>query len=282
MARSSRLKERGPQGLAAEILREAASCAEQTTQEENELVQRAKAGDQDAEERLVRANLGLVVRAVRRYVRLESARASDLFQQGYLGLRDAIRNFDPSRGKRLKEFAQYNVHWRIKRALTTERRQREMVGSSAEKTTPATDDSERDLRLWEHGEDIRRSGIRNDHITTAGEALIEAVQIDLYGGGDRIPLPSPADLVEHKDVSRVIAEALSTLPSHEQELLRRLYGFCGGKDTTPAAVSHDLGIRRSTLKKAEAAALARLQEVLASRGISQKCSDSNHLKRKNG
>src|SRR5215472_7137340 len=280
MARSSRLKERGPQGLAAEILREAASCAEQTAQEENELVQRAKAGDQDAQERLVRANLGLVVRAVRRYVRLESARASDLFQQGYLGLRDAIRKFDPSRGNRLKEFAQYNVHWRIKRALTTERRQREMVGSSAEKTTPATDDSERDLRLWEHGEDIRRSGISDDHYTTVGDS-IEAVQIDLCGG-DVIPLPSPADLAEFKDVSRILAEVLSTLPSHEQHLLRRRYGFCGNEDTTLAAVSHDLGIRRSTLKKAEAAVLARLRGTLAGKGIGQKCSDSNHLERENG
>jgi len=75
--------------------------------EELELLQRAQAGDEDAQNRLIESNLRLVISVARRYVR-PGLPLEDLVQEGAIGLVKAIRNFDLSRGLR---FSTYAVHW---------------------------------------------------------------------------------------------------------------------------------------------------------------------------
>jgi RNA polymerase primary sigma factor len=293
MAKSTigRLKERVPRGL-PEILSDAASFPAQSAAEERELMQRAKAGDKDAQERLLRANLGHIVRAVKRYAPIESPNFDDLFQEGYVGLCDASRKFDPTLGKPLKKFAQYHVHGRIKRALSNQARtirlpvyQQAALRWVEEARNESKKKLEREPSRLEVAQDVGMSVEQIeelDRVATAPASLDAPIAGDdkdgpidshelIAGGrvdGDQVVwLPSPADLAEQKDVSRIVAEILRTLLPHEQELLRRRYGFYGNEETAPAAVAHRLGIRRSTLEKREAAALAKLREVLAGIGL---------------
>lgn len=76
-------------------------------EEEHELALRARAGDADARDRLVRHSLGLVVSVVRGFS-LGSVRVDDLIQEGNLGLLHALEKFDPDAGTR---FATYAVWW---------------------------------------------------------------------------------------------------------------------------------------------------------------------------
>ncbi len=76
-------------------------------EEELELLHRAQAGDEDAQNRLIESNLRLVISVARRYVR-PGLPLEDLVQEGAIGLVKAIRNFDLSRGLR---FSTYAVHW---------------------------------------------------------------------------------------------------------------------------------------------------------------------------
>lgn len=78
-----------------------------TPEEEQDLIERAKAGDEDAQARLVESNLRLVISVARRYVR-PGLPLEDLVQEGALGLIKAIQNFDLSRGLR---FSTYAIHW---------------------------------------------------------------------------------------------------------------------------------------------------------------------------
>jgi len=78
-----------------------------TSEEEQDLIERAKAGDEDAQTRLVESNLRLVISVARRYVR-PGLPLEDLVQEGALGLIKAIQNFDLSRGLR---FSTYAIHW---------------------------------------------------------------------------------------------------------------------------------------------------------------------------
>lgn len=66
-----------------------------------------RTGDKKLEDRLLRSQLGLVGRLTQRY-RLRGIDPNDLFQEGALGLLQAIRRFDPSRGLRLSTYA---AHW---------------------------------------------------------------------------------------------------------------------------------------------------------------------------
>lgn len=75
--------------------------------EEEELAKRAKAGDKEAQNRIVEANLRFVVSECKRY-RNQGVPFQDLIQQGNWGLLEAIKRFDPERGVK---FITYAVHW---------------------------------------------------------------------------------------------------------------------------------------------------------------------------
>ncbi len=75
--------------------------------EEHELLERAQAGDEEAQTRLIESNLRLVISVARRYAR-PGLPLEDLVQEGAIGLIKAIQNFDLSRGLR---FSTYAIHW---------------------------------------------------------------------------------------------------------------------------------------------------------------------------
>ena len=76
--------------------------------EERALAERGKAGDVDAEQQLITANLGLVIHAVRDYKQC-GVPLDDLIQEGNLGLIRAARHFDPT--THTARFATYASYW---------------------------------------------------------------------------------------------------------------------------------------------------------------------------
>jgi RNA polymerase primary sigma factor len=79
-----------------------------TAGEERALAERGKAGDVDAEQQLITANLGLVLHAVRAYKQC-GVPLDDLIQEGNLGLIRAARHFDPA--THTARFATYASYW---------------------------------------------------------------------------------------------------------------------------------------------------------------------------
>ena len=76
-------------------------------EEEQALARRARAGDEAAKQRLVKANLRLVVQVARRHVN-RGLPLPDLIEEGNLGLLRAVEKFEPERGLR---FSTYAVWW---------------------------------------------------------------------------------------------------------------------------------------------------------------------------
>src|SRR5262245_16221373 len=85
-------------------------------EEERELARRAGGGDTAARERMVRANLRLVVSLARGYAG-RGLPLEDLVAEGNLGLLRAAEGFDPGRGTRFSTYASYWVRQSIQRAL---------------------------------------------------------------------------------------------------------------------------------------------------------------------
>ena len=76
-------------------------------EEEVELAYRAKSGDKDAEEKLIRSNLRFVVSIAKRYQKKDIP-IEDIIMAGNMGLLEAVRRYDPSTGFR---FISYAVWW---------------------------------------------------------------------------------------------------------------------------------------------------------------------------
>ncbi|MFN7132653.1 MAG: RNA polymerase sigma factor RpoD/SigA [Myxococcales bacterium] len=78
-----------------------------TREEEVELANLARKGDQRAKDRLVVSNLPLVISVAKKYMN-RGARLDDLIQEGNVGLLKAVGHYDPKKGTR---FATYAVWW---------------------------------------------------------------------------------------------------------------------------------------------------------------------------
>src|SRR5262249_28639831 len=83
---------------------------------ENDLAYRIEAGDAQARDHLVRANLRLVVNIARGYAR-GSLSLDDLIAEGNLGLLRAAEAFDASMNTRFSTYASYWIKQSIKRAI---------------------------------------------------------------------------------------------------------------------------------------------------------------------
>ncbi|MEM1303628.1 MAG: RNA polymerase sigma factor RpoD/SigA, partial [Planctomycetota bacterium] len=97
-------------------LREINETALLTAQEEKDLAVRIGEGDIQARDRMVRANLRLVVNIARGYSG-KGLGLQDLIEEGNLGLLRAVEGFDPAMGTRFSTYASYWIKQSIKRAL---------------------------------------------------------------------------------------------------------------------------------------------------------------------
>src|ERR1700757_2687575 len=90
-----------------------------TPEEEIELAGRIRNGDAAARERMIDANLRLVVTIARDYVNL-GVPLLDLISEGNIGLMKAVDRFDPERGAKLSTYASWWIKQAIKRALASQ------------------------------------------------------------------------------------------------------------------------------------------------------------------
>ncbi len=97
-------------------LREINETSLLTPEDEQELAIRIGQGDVRARDRMVRANLRLVVNIARSYTG-KGLSLQDLIEEGNLGLLRAVEGFDPAMGTRFSTYASYWIKQSIKRAL---------------------------------------------------------------------------------------------------------------------------------------------------------------------
>src|SRR5262245_35530192 len=87
-----------------------------TAEQEKQLAYRIAAGDVEARDQMVRANLRLVVNIARSYIG-KGLGLSDLIEEGNLGLLRAVEGFDPTMNTRFSTYASYWIKQAIRRAL---------------------------------------------------------------------------------------------------------------------------------------------------------------------
>ena len=90
-----------------------------TPQEEIELAGKIKKGDAAARERMINANLRLVVTIARDYANF-GLPLLDLISEGNIGLTKAVERFDPNKGAKLSTYAMWWIKQSIKRALANQ------------------------------------------------------------------------------------------------------------------------------------------------------------------
>jgi RNA polymerase primary sigma factor len=244
--------------------------------EERELACRIGAGDLEARDRMVRANLRLVVKVARNYAPVGMALA-DLIAEGNLGLLRAVEAFDPSMNTRFSTYACYWIKQSIRRALQNSGRMIRLPAYAHQllvKWRRAEADLREELGRAPAREEIaarlrlppKKLCILEKALRISAAAQQPALDDDECGPEERpasgVDL-SPAALAARSDEVHKVLQLLDTLTPREATVLRLRFGLAGDDPMTLSAISRRLRLTRERIRQIEKEALKRLADKLA-------------------
>lgn len=250
-----------------------------TPEEETELAIAVGQGDPMARDRMVRANLRLVVNIARNYVG-KGLSLQDLIEEGNLGLLRAVEGYDPAVGTRFSTYASYWIKQSIKRALIncgkTVRIPAYMVEllskwrrastrlSEELGRTPTPEEVARVLGIPRKKLPIIKKAIRIYNLTPqtdqsdSGWSLGEILEDDRFR-------PPDEELVTNDSLNH-IREKLQDMDPREAAVLRMRFGLDDGQPRTLKEIGEILGLTRERVRQIETEALNRLAATLDAEG----------------
>ena len=256
-------------------LREINETALLKAAEEKELARAIANGDVRARDRMVRANLRLVVNIARGYTG-KGLGLQDLIEEGNLGLLRAVEGFDPDVGTRFSTYASYWIKQSIKRALINSAKtiripayMVELLSKWRRATIRLTDELRRNptpeevarllglpkrkLPIIKKAIQIYNSTPQTDQ-ADSGWSLSEMVMDDRSR--------SPADTLLENDVLRHVKSMIGDLDEREANVLKMRFGLENTEPHTLKEIGERLGLTRERVRQIETEALKRLGEGL--------------------
>ena len=246
-----------------------------TADEEKELARAIAKGDVQARDRMVRANLRLVVNIARGYTG-KGLGLQDLIEEGNLGLLRAVEGFDPDVGTRFSTYASYWIKQSIKRALINSAKtiripaymvellskwRRASVRLTEElRRNPTPEEIARLLGLPKRKLPIIKKAIQIYNATPQTDQADSGWSLGEMVMDER--MRSPEEELIESDVMKHIRTMIGDLEERSAAVLKMRFGLEGMEPHTLKEIGEKLGLTRERVRQIETETLKRLGDGL--------------------
>jgi RNA polymerase primary sigma factor len=247
-----------------------------TVKEEIELAALIQKGDLKAREKMITANLRLVVKIAQQYANIGLS-LLDLINEGNIGLMKAVERFDPTKGGKLSTYGSWWIKQSIKRALANQSktirlpvhmvdRVTQMRRTSAELgerlgRDPTDDELASEMNLpisrVAHLKSVSKkptsldSPLGENENSTLGEVVADDNAIN------------PFEQLQSKSLVGDVNIVLSMLDPREADIIRLRFGLEGRDPLTLEEVGAKIGVTRERVRQIQEQALRQLRKNLA-------------------
>jgi RNA polymerase primary sigma factor len=249
-----------------------------TADEEVQLAQKVKQGDQLALEKLVKANLRFVVSVAKQYQN-QGLSLPDLINEGNLGLIKAAKRFDETRGFKFISYAVWWIRQSILQALAEQSRiirlPLNQVGS-LNKIKKATSKLEQEFERPPSAEEIAEKLEMPDYKIDAARKITtryismdapltqddETKFLDVFVSDDT---PHTDDTLMRESLAREIQRSLATLTKKERDVINLYYGIGIAHGLTLEEIGSKFDLTRERVRQIKEKAIRRLKHTSRSK-----------------
>ena len=249
-----------------------------TADEEVELAQRIKAGDQRALEKLTKANLRFVVSVAKQYQN-QGLTLPDLINEGNLGLIKAAQRFDETRGFKFISYAVWWIRQSILQALAEQSRIVRLplnkIGSinkinktfafleQAHERPPSAEEIAKELDMTIN--DVKESMKNSGRHVSMDAPLVEGEDSNLYDVLRSGESPNPDRTLLHESPRTEIERALETLTPREADVIRLYFGLGNQHPMTLEEIGETFDLTRERVRQIKEKAIRRLKHTSRSK-----------------
>ena len=255
-------------------MREISSYPTLTSAEEKELAKLAKNGDTAAKEKLIQANLRLVVAIAKKAIHMSGIPMIDLIQEGNVGLMVAVEKFNYKLGYKFATYAGWWVKQAMFKAISEQSHSMKIpvyIQETLSKYSKIKSGMEKESNAQVRVQDVaKKMNMDTNKIETFLSAYSKSISIEsgleIENGKDMnfadILEDEKASVtrdVEFKNLQNDINMVVSTLKEREQEVVRLRYGLGDGDRMTLEEIGNLYGVTKECIRQTELRALKKLR-----------------------